>query len=399
MPQATQLSYLGVGKDTFKTTMTAASIATATTLNVVSTAGWGSSGNITVYSAQDGSLTETKAYSAVTSTTITCTAMTNAHSAGDLVVVTAAANAPTAYIPVTTLDPFDNYTMLDDKGYRGAFVDVYNLVQGVEHSEFGVNGDVFPDTFPWYIGAIFGDESLTGAGAPYTHTFSQNNSATAPSGAGQPTSLTLTDFDSLTASGQARAYPASVCSDLTITWNSEALLTYTSKWTGFPSGIVAKPTQSFTTITPSPGWAATTTIGGTFNPRLTEATVDVKRAVSIINTLDGNQKPYSIWLGPSVVTGKLTFIADDEVELLRYLNATRPSLSLDFTQGVGAALVELKYFCTTAAYRSAKVMRSKDYVEIDVEYDGLANTTDAGSTGGYSPGRFTCQNAVSTKYQ
>jgi hypothetical protein len=44
--------------------------------------------------------------------------------------------------------------------------------------------------------------------------------------------------------------------------------------------------------------------------------------------------------------------------------------------------------------------RSKDFVEIEVEINAIANTTDAGSTGGYSNIKWTLQNAkASGTYQ
>jgi hypothetical protein len=44
----------------------------------------------------------------------------------------------------------------------------------------------------------------------------------------------------------------------------------------------------------------------------------------------------------------------------------------------------------------AKVDRSNDYVEIDVNFKAVANTTDVGASAGFSPIKVTLKNAKST---
>ncbi len=110
--------------------------------------------------------------------------------------------------------------------------------------------------------------------------------------------------------------------------------------------------------------------------------------------LTSTQTPAAIFLGPLTVKGKFQAFIDDDTELTRYLTNTQPSLDFNWTTGSGAALVQLKLHMTSAAYTNAKITRGKDYVAIDAEFEAVANLTDAGASGGYSPIKATLQNAV-----
>ncbi|MBL7487079.1 phage tail tube protein [Frankia sp. AgW1.1] len=397
--QATNLSYLGVALDAHRAVLTANASASATTLTVNDTTSWSGTGFVTIYdTTSGGTATETIAYSAASGGSITCSATANAHTAGCLVVQTASAAAPTAYIPVKTFEPFDNLTLLDDTGYRGSEVGIFGSVAGVIHSEYSTSGDVFPESIGYFLGAMLGDYAVTGGSAPYSHVFNIKNNA-GNYGGGQPESLTVVDYSALTGatSNKARAYPGSVVSELTITWSSEALLTWSAKLTGWPSGVIAKPTSSWTGVSaPTPAWSGVTSIGGSPKLYVASGELQLKRDVKVLHTVDGVQGPYGIWLGPLAVTGKMTFIAADETELLRYLNATNPSLSVNFETGTGGSLVGLDIALQTVSYRNTKTMRGQTYTTIETDFTALGNTTNVGSSGGYGLCTITAKNSISS---
>lgn len=396
--QATNLSFLGLSLDKNRAVLTANASTSATSLTVNDTTSWPGSGFITIYDPTSaGTATETVAYSAASGGAITCSTTANAHTAGNLVVVTASAAAPTAYIPVKTFEPFDNLTILEDTGYRGSEVTQFGAVPGVIHGEYSTSGDVFPESIGYWLGALLGDYAVTGSSAPYSHKFAIKNNA-GTYGGGQPESLTIVDFSGLTgtSSNKARAYPGSVVSELTINWSSEALLTYTAKLTGWPSGVIAKPTSSWTGVSvPTPAWTGATTIGGSVALYVASGDVQLKRDVKVLNTVDGVQAPYGVWLGPLTVSGKLTFIAADETELLRYLNGTNPSMTVNFETGAGSTLVGLDIAMHTVSYRNTKVMRGQTYTTIETDFMALGNTTDVGASGGYGLITLTAKNSVS----
>lgn len=387
--QAAQRSALGLAKDIAVAQLGAAVSSGAVSAGLISIQGtFPSTGSLTIYDADN---TETVAISAFSTPTLTIGATGHAHGAGTLVVATAAADAPTDYLPVTSFDGQDVITMLNDQNYRGSLVDTYDMLQGPSHGEYNTAGDFIADPFGYLAGCFFGDVATTGSSAPYSHVFSTLNT-----GNGQPKTVTLTDIEPV----QPRAYPRCLVSDLSIVFDAQKQLSWTAKLTGFNSAPVGQPTKSFTTDRITPTWLGTCTIGGTYNPTLQSGQIDLSRNVTIVDTVDGTQSPYSIWVGPVVATGKFTLVFEDETQLKNYLNNSQPSLVLDWVTGASSALRELKLQITRCAYSAAQKTRTGDLITLDVSFSSLANTTDAGASGGYSPVKLTLQSSkASGTYQ
>lgn len=292
--------------------------------------------------------------------------------------------AATDYIPVKSMEPHDIVMMLEDGNMRGAQVDLYDEISGPTYSEYGFGGDVFPDTIGYVVAGLLGDVTTTGASAPFSHAIGTKNT-----GDGQPTSYTLSDYNATT----TRQFPGCQFTEATFKFSGDGLLTYEAKALGFASATTTKPTQSFSAITPIPGWKGAVTIAGGGVTYLVEGELNIKRSVTAVHTVDGTANPYKIWVGPASVSGKLTFLAEDESELTRYLTNTKPALSLDFSQGAAAALTQVKFVLSKCAYTDAQLNRGKDYIGYDVNITGLGNTTDVGATGGYGAVKATIQNA------
>jgi hypothetical protein len=295
--------------------------------------------------------------------------------------------AATDFIPCKDITPFDNIKYLTDEGWRSSMVMNYGEVQGVEYSEFEFGGDVFADTIGYPIAGVLGDYAIAGASAPYTHTMAVKNS-----GNGQATSYTLTDFNAI----NARQFAGAQFGSLEFKFSADGLLEYTAMAQGYASATATTPTPSFSAITPTPVWVGTTTIGGTLSTKLTEGSVTIQRELTPIFSVAGSQNPYQIFQGAVEVEGSLKLIMEDDSDLTRYLTNTQPSLALDFSQGTGASLTQLLLTITKCAFVVAKVDRSNDYVELDVNFKGIANTTDVGASGGFSPIKVTVKNAKST---
>ena len=301
---------------------------------------------------------------------------------------------PTAFIPVlaSSIKPADIYGALYDEGLRGSLVKNYNYIQGRAHSTFDFGGPVFADTVGWAITGVMGEDVIVGASAPYTHTISLENSATAAADA-QPTSYTLTDFYS----ANVRAYPGTMFHDFSLKFNSEGLLEYDAKGTGWISATASTPTPSFSTILPTPVWAGTVTIGGSSISNAVSGNIDIKRPATPIFGISNTQNPFQVFLGALEVTGKITFLMEADTELTRYLTNTQPAIVLSWSQGTGAALTQIQATITKGAYTAAVIERSKDYVEVTVTIEGLGNLTDSGTVG-YSPIKWAIKNAVATSF-
>lgn len=299
---------------------------------------------------------------------------------------------PTAYIPVTTLDPSDELKKFEDTGMRGAMVDVYDLIDGPRYSEVSLAGNVHPDTIPWLLANHLGDLATTGASAPYTHAMAAKNS-----GDGQPGAISLTDHYGLTGVTPARRFAGSQVSELTFKWAGDGMFDWTAKTIGFASEKVAKPTQSFGVIPPYAGWVGTLAIGGSSKAFMQSGELSLRRlGAAPIDTVDGSAAPYAIWMGPVEAAGKLTFVHEDDTELDRFLAGTSTTLALLWTQGTSAALTEVSFTMSKVKYRVARVKRGKQFVELEVDYKALANTTDVGASGGYSPLKAVVKNAVAS---
>lgn len=291
----------------------------------------------------------------------------------------------TAYVPVSPPTPKHNVTLLDDKGLRGSMVDVYNQVAGPVHTEFDYAGDVFPDTIGWMLTAVLGDLTTTGASAPFSHAVSTLNNAD-----GQPPSYTLTDYYAVA----TRQYPGAKFSEVGFKFAADNMLTYTAKAVALPSVTTTVPTPSFTAIPPVAGWSGAVSIGGSVQPNVLDGEVTIKRAVNVVNTVDGTQAPWQLWTGPVSVDGKLTLVMEDDTQLTNYLTTAQPALDINFASGAGAAAVQVQLHMTNVIYSAAEISRGKDFVELSVSFSARPTTADAGASLGYSPIKATVKNAV-----
>ena len=92
--------------------------------------------------------------------------------------------------------------------------------------------------------------------------------------------------------------------------------------------------------------------------------------------------------------GSFKFVMEADTELTRYLTNTQPSITLDWSAGALAGATQIACTLTKGAYTAAVIDRSKDYVEVNVDVAGIANTTDSGATGGFAPIKWTLKNAI-----
>jgi hypothetical protein len=298
--------------------------------------------------------------------------------------------APTDFIPVTkdSLKPVDIVDPLYDTGLRGSNVVNYAYIQGRTRSTVDFGGAVFADTIGYSIAGLLGSVATTGASAPYTHTISLKNSLTAAAD-DQPISYTLTDFYA----ASNRSYPGCQFSDFSLRFNADGLLEYDAKSTGWASSTQAATSPTFSTILPTPVWRGTVSIGGSSVSNAMTGNIDMKRNVTPVYGISDTQNPYSVFLGPIEVTGKITFIMENDTELTRYLNNTQPAIVLNWAYGAGATAVQIQATISKGAYTSAVIERGEDFVQVTVDLNGQGNTTDAGSTGGFAPIKWVLQNA------
>jgi hypothetical protein len=299
--------------------------------------------------------------------------------------------APTHFIPVmqNTLKPVDIVDPLYDTGLRGSMVNNYNYLQGRTRSTFDFGGSVFADTIGFPIAGIMGSVATVGASAPYTHTVSLLN-ASAVGADSQPISYTLTDFYA----ADVRSYPGIQFHDFSLKFNADGMLEYDAKGTGFASEVVSTPTPSFSTLLPTQVWRGTVSIGGSPVSNSVSGNIDLTRAVTPIYGIASTQDPYQIFTGALETAGKFTFVMENDSQLLNFLNNTQPAIVLNWNYGTGAAEVQLQATITKGAYTTAVIDRGSDFVQVMVDINAMANTTDAGSTAGFAPIKWVLKNAL-----
>lgn len=306
--------------------------------------------------------------------------------------------APTDFIPVksSSLKPADVIgELLADDMAQGSLVKDYAYVQGRSNSTYDFGGPVYADTIGYLLGGIMGSVATSGSSAPYTHVISLKNASSTGADA-QPTAFTLTDFYA----ANVRAYPGVQVSDFAMKFTADGLLDYDAKTMGWLSATASTPTPTFSTVLPTPVWLAEVTVGGSTISNVVDGEITLARPVTPIFGLANTKDPYQVFLGALETKGKIKFVMENDTELTRYLTNTQPAITFTWSQGSGATATQISFVITKGAYTAAVIDRSKDFVEIDVDVRAIANTTDAGSTGGYSNIKWTLQNAkASGTYQ
>ena len=162
-----------------------------------------------------------------------------------------------------------------------------------------------------------------------------------------------------------------------------------------PNGSNLVDSSYGTTQTPAP-WSLYAKLGGTYTPTIIDWEVDFKRGVKPIAALTGQQQYFTYFAGPLQATGKLTFVEqNNSPELNAFLNAQTQSLDLTlFDQKGGSAL---NIHASKMQFKTGELDRSKEYVEVMVEFDLLPTATDA-LAGGVSPVIVSVANSASASY-
>jgi hypothetical protein len=242
--------------------------------------------------------------------------------------------------------------------------------------------------------------AVTNTTAPYTHVFSLLNpgSSTGNTSAQPPTYTWLhRNFIATSGNFNADQYSYTRVTDLSLTAKKDGWLSWDGKATSylrnFPSSDFP---PSFSTVKAQPSWKSAITLGGSQNYTVSEFKVGLQREMDIVTTADGSQAPYVIAAGPLTATFNVDFDAQsDESILTAMLNNTQPTLSYVLSNGLsGANLVSCTITAQLTGYKDAPLAPVKSLWGFKAAGDLVANTTNAGNSGGYSPLQVTLINAI-----
>jgi hypothetical protein len=235
--------------------------------------------------------------------------------------------------------------------------------------------------------------NTTNATTTYTNIFSLLNG-----GNGQPPSHTFTDRTQIPGSGNNLAvqYAFGCLSQLVLTGNAQNFFAYTANMTSYYHAYPSAPvTASISAVRAMPTWHSIVSLAGTQVNDITEWQITLTRVVEPIPTADGSQNPFVIARGKFTATANLTFNpALDETSLLYMLNNTQPTLGIVFSNGLTAQNnITYTISAQVDAFDTAKINEGSALFGYDTTAKLIANTTNVGNSGGYSPIQIQLQNA------
>ena len=201
----------------------------------------------------------------------------------------------------------------------------------------------------------------------------------------------------------ARQYSFACLKTLDLSGNAEQLLGIRMTGDSFLSVISGTAVTNVTTNSrPIPNWDTTLVVAGfTISASgvysgVGNFSVGVKRTNQVYWTVQGIQAPYVIARGPLNVDGTLDFDpTNSEMPLdLMLLNSQPPvsiSVSNNNITNAGTPFT-LTITMSQCAQVKSKVMRSKPLLGYSNSYEGIANSTDVGGSGGLGPITLTLTN-------
>lgn len=288
----------------------------------------------------------------------------------------------------------------------------------------GVAGTVpsSPTRFTHASGVVIAP--IPGTTASFTHRFAALNSQLGYGGAygAQPPTHTFTDVTNIvnvmtsptygTAPSNpygARWYPFGVCKNIDFAGNAEQLLGIKMSGESFlsspvPSGTA--PSLNVTNSRPVPNWNSTVTIlGNTISSSNTyngigEFSVSFKRQTQVYWTVQGTQTPFVIARGPLTMDGTIQWDpTNSEFPLDEMLLNAQGPMTINVTNsGIpnSGTPFSLTFTASQVANIKSKISRSKALIGYANTFEGVANSTDVGGSGGLGPGVITLVNDIPT---
>ena len=258
-------------------------------------------------------------------------------------------------------------------------------------------------------------------GTPYTHKWAALNSSLGYGGAygAQPPTHTFTDVTNVvtvftnatygsapTNAFGARMYPSAVLKEVSFSGNAEQLLNVKctgDSWLSVAAGTAI--TNVTTNSRPVPNWNSTVVIAGNtvsstgLYSGIGNFGVTFTRQTQTYWIVAGTQTPFVIARGPLNMNGTIDWDpTNSETPLdLMLLNAQAP-MTITVSNQTPVVIPNsgtpftLTFTASQVANIKSKVMRNKDLISYSNSFEGIANATDVGGSGGLGPGTLTLVN-------
>lgn len=256
------------------------------------------------------------------------------------------------------------------------------------------------------------------SGTIFTHRFAALNSQLGYGGAfgAQPPTHTFTDVTNIvttytnatygtapTNTYGARYYAESVLKQMDFSGNAEQLLGIKMSGDSFlsaPWGSGTIPTLNTTNARPIPNWNSTVTALGATISTVGEFSFSFKRMTQVYWTVQGTQQPFIIARGPLDMDGTINYdptINEFPLDWM-LLNAQGPMTIQVTNAGIpnSGTPFTLTFTASQVANIKSKINRSKALVAYQNSFEGIANSTDIGGSGGLGPATITLVNSTPT---
>ena len=306
-----------------------------------------------------------------------------------------AASGTYTYIPVSAPQVSPMLQWLRDEALRGSPVSLYDQVAGVRHDEVDFKTYLYADSFPLLLASVLGPDSVSGS-TIYTHVIGLQNSASTGS---QPSSVTINNFDG----GNAFQIAGAQAASLDITFGADKAVEAAIKYMGQP-WTTPTPSATYGTEALIPGWDTAISINSTSFLNIMDGSIKIDRKTAPIFTA-GQQGPRTVFAGPCAVSGSFTVVVEaadaftiGSTAYGLYRGASSIPMSLTFTDPsdiTSATNHSIKLQMSDVQFYNPKRSVGKDFVELTVDFDAQANTSDA-TNGGYSPIKATVKNAIAS---
>ena len=305
------------------------------------------------------------------------------------------AAAPAFWVPLDSPSWKPGQKQLPDEALRGDMAKLHGVVAGTRSDTMSYSTNLYLDTlYPHMLGVLGNADTVTGSADPWLHATALKNTGNA-----QPTSWTLWLFNG----SECWQMAGSIVSKVEIDVKAEDAAKLQVEWMGLPATQVTTPTNTPSTSKMWPSWNTTITVAGTQATSYSDVKLSYTRECSVVQTADGTQAPYVIFVGPLSVgldlNGVYQGYAGTPTDLSNLLTNGQPAFTVQVNPA-GDTTHYAKWQHSTVAVDSdgAEVkMSAGKYVEITAKYSAVANATDA-LGGGQSPVKFSLANAVSAAY-
>jgi hypothetical protein len=289
----------------------------------------------------------------------------------------------TNFLRVTSVKPQQNIPYLPDNSFQGDMAKVHDEIQGPTSVALELGGNLYADEVGWPLASLLGDLTVTGTQDPYDTTFSLLNS-----NQGQTKYYTFTYWNG----SDGLEFVDCKCNEVTIAYTASGLVTVDSKWDGISATTTTQPTTSYASTRAQPAWRATVSINSLTGPLVTDISLDLKRTnipVAAMTSTSAQPVADIFNAGDLDFTGTATVVYDatNGSTIYGYFTAgTIIPIVVDLAVTESSKAHEIKFTSTQALITQATLQpASANYVSMAIQFEGIANTTDVGSSGGRAP--------------